>query len=168
MRVKAENANSVCGHVGPSNPDEGGNRSPTSGGTQPPSVDREIGTEGTPVGKLVQYIGRHRRVCFDDDDSDIAIVLDRQYFPLRSVIYPQANPDCWPDPIPMLLIQWLHEPGFDADERWKPRMWKQWPEAGPRELFLKASKGRGPGWVLERSNYTPGEPRGTLFWRVIE
>jgi hypothetical protein len=160
MRDKRELPISANSPLVKSTHKEGGNRSSSPGGTQPPSMGTEPGAVDIPVGSLIQYTGTERRITFDDKDSDLAIVLDRDGFHRNLIMGYQANPDVWPYLIPMLYIQWLQEPGFFADDRWKPSMWKE--EEGTMGCKRGWVSGRGPGWVLENNI------NGVITWRVIE
>ena len=142
---------------------EGGYKDISVGGPQPPSVVPELGAVEVPVGALVRYLGTHRRVTFEDWQSDHALVLDQGLFHREVVAGPQPNPDVWPLFVPMLYIQWLDESGYYADDRWKPRAWLE-RDAG--DFFVKQGweAGRGPVWVMERA----GTGTGKILWEVLE
>jgi hypothetical protein len=147
---------------------EGGNRSPFTGGLQPPSVDSERGHVEIPVGALVRYTGTESRITFDDSQTDFAMVLDRDIFYRNYVMGPQPNPDIWPLKIPMLLIQWIQESGDYTDERWKPRAWvEQYAADGDPCMVIEPGwkAGRGPVWVLEQNH---ASKNNKTIWEVIE
>lgn len=141
---------------------KGGYKESSEGGTQPPSVGSERGNVEVPVGALVRFIGREWRVTFGDGDSDAAMVLDRKMVHRNIIAGHQANPDVWPDYISMLLILWLQEPGFYADDRWKPRAWFE--RDGDWESRNGWESGRGPAWYMECNQYG----KGKSLWEVIE
>ncbi len=162
MRDKRKLPIPTVSPVRSSTPEEGGNRSPTRGGTQPASMGSEPGTVEVPVGALVRYLGTHRRVTFDDWQSDHAIVFDRDLFHREVVGGPQPNPDVWPLRVEMLCIQWLQESGYYVDDRWKPRVWVE--QDGAFRCREGWREGRGPVWVMERA----GTGTGKILWEVIE
>jgi hypothetical protein len=162
MRDKRKLPTSAVGPLGSSTLDEGGNRSSTWGGTQPPYMGPQPGPVEVPIGALVRYLGTHRRITFDDWQSDHAIVLDRKLVHREVVGGPQPNPDVWPVRVSVILIQWLQESGQYADDRWKPRSWLE----KDGELVCKRGwqAGRGPVWVMERA----GTGTGKNLWEVLE
>ena len=141
---------------------QGGNRSSPSEDLQPPSVDSARGHGELPVGALIRYLGTHRRVTFDDWQSDIAILLDRKLVHREVVGGPQPNPDVWPFEVSILLIYWLQESGRYIDDRWKPRAWVE--QDGEFRCLDGYLAGRGPLWVMEHA----GTGTGSIMWEVIE
>ena len=154
---------STAGPSGDSTIMQGGNRTPAPGCHQPPSVGSLRGHVEVPVGALVRYTGTHRRITFEDWQSDRAMVLDRRDVHYKMISGPQPNPDVWPAFVSMLLIHWLDEPGGERDDRWKPRAWL---EVEEQKYITKKGweSGRGPIWVMERA----GTGGGSIMWEVIE
>lgn len=153
---------SATGPQGSSTRREGGNRCSSLGGTQPPSMGPEPGTVEVPVGSLVRYRGTHRRITFEDWQSDSAMVLARDLFHREVVGGEQPNPDVWPVHVSVLLIQWFDEPGTEIDDRWKPRAWVE--RDGKIEVMPGWRAGRGPAWFMERA----GTGTGKIMWEVLE
>jgi len=89
------------------------------------------------------------------------MVLARKSFHREAVVGPQPNPDVWPLHVSMLLIQWLQQPGFYADDRWKPRSWLEEEDVLVGHPGYLA--GRGPVWVMENDNTT-----GKAAWEILE
>ena len=161
MRDKRDLPFSTASPSGDSTMMQGGYRPSPFGRPQPPSVGSPRGHVEVPVGALVRYLGTHRRITFEDWQSDTAMVLGKMGVH-RDVICPQANPEVWPLRVSVLLIQWLQEPGVYADDRWKPRSWLE----KDGDLICKHGweAGRGPVWVMEHA----GTGIGDIIWEVIE
>ena len=163
MRDKREMPTSTANPLRSSSPEEGGNMSLPIEGTQPPCVGSERGHEvRPPVGSLIRYLGTHRRVTFEDWQSDLAILLDRKHVHRTVVGGPQPNPDVWPFEVAILLVQWLDEAGYYIDDRWKPRAWVE--QGGDLQCMEGYLAGRGPHWVMERA----GTGTGHIMWEVVE